>query len=873
MNIQESTIQVELTFRNLCRMHLQQLTNFPYIEEDFDALTDYELLCLVVKYLNDVISNQNEQNASITRMYQAFLSLQDYINEQVGILEDEWNDKTEELEAAFNNLNQYVQNYFANLDVQDEINHKLDEYLEDGTLENIIDQYLNTLVIDVKNYGAKGDGETDDTTSIQNAIDGATTNNIKTIIFPTGSYVVTAPLTITESNLVLKGLSDAELKYVGDGTSGNIIEITGTDADNYVENITIDGLKIDGTNQVYKGGYSMDTPAVTHTNPCYIGLVCISISYGKNIKISNNIINDVYGDGIKVLRCTDVLVTNNKLYDVSSGNIQGDGQTGYDNHGDGIVAFSSYNVCFIDNTVINKRTYQDGIAAAIGKPCGRSGLEFEYAINDDYTNDNPDDPVHNAPDYDLVPTILDDNKNYRYGFALIMKNNYVYGYTKGIHLENNVKAIVTNNTIVYNHIGVMCSIGNETLITENYLNPFGVGPAPQSGYDGYYCGIAISQYGANSKRYGFMINNNVFEGEGSAITVGCNHVTISNNVFKTCTGIYTIIGNLEDINILGNTFNNTNVSGFSSFLSFYNIKSCLIDNNDFYSVSPHQNEISGNNMKITNNSFFNTFINHVNGGRNITFTNNTINANNYNAIPVVIERPTDCYIANNLFYGNGDISADNFNLLKLNGSTVRSTFEFNKFYVNSTRTAVVVKNETCTDTTFNKNMLFGNGPSINFIETYSYVNGYIINNIVENSNANYINFGGNCNGNVFVDKNIGKLSAAGYTPNDNLGRLADHYYDLSQKIYKYNIDSSSTNIGWICVSAGWYVTTTWATGTSYSTDILVKNSNNNIYKCITTGSGSSTVGPTHTTTDDVTESDGYVWRYLGPVAVLKDLPL
>ena len=80
VNIQDSNITTNLTFRQLVLMNMQQLTNFPYIEKDFDALTDYELLCLVVKFLNDVIANQNEQNDSITRMYQSFLALQEYIN-------------------------------------------------------------------------------------------------------------------------------------------------------------------------------------------------------------------------------------------------------------------------------------------------------------------------------------------------------------------------------------------------------------------------------------------------------------------------------------------------------------------------------------------------------------------------------------------------------------------------------------------------------------------------------------------------------------------------------------------------------------------------------------------------------------------------
>ena len=133
VNIPDSTITTNLSFRQLVLMNMQQLTNFPYIEKDFDALTDYELLSLVVKYLNDVIANQNEQNDSITRMYESFLALQTYVNNTKDTLED-----------AFNELDDYVRNYFDNLDVQDEIDHKLDEYLEDGTLEHIIASYLQT---------------------------------------------------------------------------------------------------------------------------------------------------------------------------------------------------------------------------------------------------------------------------------------------------------------------------------------------------------------------------------------------------------------------------------------------------------------------------------------------------------------------------------------------------------------------------------------------------------------------------------------------------------------------------------------------------------------------------------------------------------
>ena len=93
------------------------LQNFPFIEQDFDALTDYELLCKVVEYLNKVIDNENILTESQANL----------INQ-------------------FNILKAYVDNYFANLDVQEEINNKLDQMAEAGTLQEIIAEYLDSNV-------------------------------------------------------------------------------------------------------------------------------------------------------------------------------------------------------------------------------------------------------------------------------------------------------------------------------------------------------------------------------------------------------------------------------------------------------------------------------------------------------------------------------------------------------------------------------------------------------------------------------------------------------------------------------------------------------------------------------------------------------
>ena len=92
------------------------IQNFPYIEQDFDALTDYQLISKIVEYLNQVITSQNN-------------------------LVDDMND----LETAFNTLKDYVDHYFDNLDVQEEINNKLDEMTEDGSLTAIIKAYVDPI--------------------------------------------------------------------------------------------------------------------------------------------------------------------------------------------------------------------------------------------------------------------------------------------------------------------------------------------------------------------------------------------------------------------------------------------------------------------------------------------------------------------------------------------------------------------------------------------------------------------------------------------------------------------------------------------------------------------------------------------------------
>lgn len=90
------------------------LENFPFIEADFDALTEWQLFCKLGWEINKVIKSTNGLGNEVQELY----------------------------------------NYLNTLDFQDEVNNKLNEMVEDGTLANIINQdifsELNSKVDDIE---------------------------------------------------------------------------------------------------------------------------------------------------------------------------------------------------------------------------------------------------------------------------------------------------------------------------------------------------------------------------------------------------------------------------------------------------------------------------------------------------------------------------------------------------------------------------------------------------------------------------------------------------------------------------------------------------------------------------------------------------
>ena len=70
-----------------------------------------------------------------------------FLNQQIIPTINTSSQAVQELQNLFVKLQTYVNDYFDNLDVQEEINNKLDDMTEDGTLQEIIADYLNSRAI------------------------------------------------------------------------------------------------------------------------------------------------------------------------------------------------------------------------------------------------------------------------------------------------------------------------------------------------------------------------------------------------------------------------------------------------------------------------------------------------------------------------------------------------------------------------------------------------------------------------------------------------------------------------------------------------------------------------------------------------------
>ena len=151
------------------------LENFPFIENDFDALTNYQIFCKIIEYINNIITDVTAIEDSIDDVIKLVNDIKAYVDEY---LEDitEVKEEIEDIKTAINTLNTSVIS----------INNELTE-LKDYT-DNLVSGSFDTL----KTYVDNQDEDLNE--KIENIQIGA----IEVYDPTTGEY---EPLQITINNL------------------------------------------------------------------------------------------------------------------------------------------------------------------------------------------------------------------------------------------------------------------------------------------------------------------------------------------------------------------------------------------------------------------------------------------------------------------------------------------------------------------------------------------------------------------------------------------------------------------------------------------------------------------------------------------------
>lgn len=261
---------LDIKFQRLTPFKRCVLQNFPFIEADFDALTNYGLLCKIVEYLNKVIASQNEVQ---------------------GV--------TEEIVNAFNNLYDYVDNYFKNLDVQEEINNKLDQMTEDGTLQEIIGEYLNASAI-------WGFDSVADMKSSTNLIEGSYARTLGYYGVNDGGGALYKIRKVTNDDTV----DEAFLVEIGDPENELVAELI-------IENNTVNIKQLGGRSQKTDGTkydikdyiYKYITYIASQSNRCRL-YIPAGIWTTTAINITNTKGFDIYGDfGYSEYRFDSTIIT------------------------------------------------------------------------------------------------------------------------------------------------------------------------------------------------------------------------------------------------------------------------------------------------------------------------------------------------------------------------------------------------------------------------------------------------------------------------------------------------------------------------------------------------------------------------------------
>jgi parallel beta-helix repeat protein len=176
------------------------------------------------------------------------------------------------------------------------------------------------VVLDVRGFGARGDGGADDTAAIQRAIRAAPAG--ATVFFPAGTYRIGSAPLLLKSNLRLLGSGRASTLHESTGNR-SILSI------NDAENVTVEGLHFTGSGTRIVAGRGAIWAAIGKTYGTHnsrfinnfiegVGTSGIVVGNSSGTVVAGNTISGALEHGIYVSVSSDTTVANNLITQVGA---------------------------------------------------------------------------------------------------------------------------------------------------------------------------------------------------------------------------------------------------------------------------------------------------------------------------------------------------------------------------------------------------------------------------------------------------------------------------------------------------------------------------------------------------------------------------
>lgn len=407
------------------------------------------------------------------------------------------------------------------------VGHKADGTHGELTVDDII---TKSPWVDVRAYGAVGDGATDDSTAINLAGTAISNASGGTMFFPDGTYIIDDFIVIYD-NMRVTGSAGAILKRK-DGTAHNIFVV----ADR--ETVEIDHLTFDGNhaNQTWNAsGLFQNT---------------IYITNGFNINVHNCKLFDIIAGAIQGIGCKQSNFTNNHIitdYDTGGTDENSGINLHFNNAGEGD------NVIPTDNLI--EGNYIQGFTTG--------GIHLRGAHKNKVVNNT----IINCSDAANRPSIIlydgDDDDGC---FDNIVTNNIINTGVAGVSIvtfatgpqRNNI----SDNTFL-NISGIAINVGGtENIISNNIMvdNIF-IGIKINAGDDNIVCGNQIKTTGISNSigidvrdasERTLIAGNIISDGETGIIIRGGDNSIITDNILNDNTVNDIRVSGGDNLTITGN---------------------------------------------------------------------------------------------------------------------------------------------------------------------------------------------------------------------------------------------------------------------------------------------------------------------------------